>query len=154
MFCKYPNPFCAHVITLDIIDRYVDSAGRLHTIRLFEKGSRFIPLWLLAIFKSKKAYMLEDSLVDPQCGEMSVYTRNISHRRLLTASESYSINRNGNHTDIQVTQMLKCSTKMLGLVASQIEAFGASKFAENLARSRQALLYILDKLPAPPSRRL
>lgn len=50
MFLKYPNPFSVHVISADVIDRYVDSFGRLCTTRLIhKKGS--IPNWVQYVCK-------------------------------------------------------------------------------------------------------
>jgi hypothetical protein len=50
MFCKYPNPFCSHVLSSDMVDRYIDeSTGQLVTVRLFEKSSRLVPPWIAAV---------------------------------------------------------------------------------------------------------
>ncbi len=44
VFMKYPNPFAAHVLASDVIDRFVDETGRLHTTRLFLKRGA-VPKW-------------------------------------------------------------------------------------------------------------
>jgi len=45
LFLKYPNPFSVHVISADVIDRYIDPLGRLCSTRLIhKKGS--IPNWI------------------------------------------------------------------------------------------------------------
>jgi hypothetical protein len=45
IWCKYPNPFAAHVLTADVIDRSVDpSTGILTTTRLMLKEGK-LPKW-------------------------------------------------------------------------------------------------------------
>jgi hypothetical protein len=100
-------------------------------------------------------------VVDPNSGIMTVHTSNLSHRRLLNIEEMCVITRpsstiagdveGGTMTD--TIQSVKCSDKLWG-IAGRIEAFSASKFAENFNRSRQAMMYVLERLPAPPSRRI
>jgi hypothetical protein len=41
---KYPNPFASHVLTADVIERFVDEKGRIHTKRLFTKKGK-LPSW-------------------------------------------------------------------------------------------------------------
>lgn len=96
-------------------------------------------------------------MVDPQSGTMSVHTCNLSHRRLLNVEEHCEILRapNTEGAITETTQSVKCnSNRLLWGVANRVEAFGASKFADNLARSRQAMMYVLERLPAPPTRRI
>lgn len=110
---------------------------------------------MVQVIKSKKAYIVEESIVDPQSGMMTMKTTNLSHRRLLSIAEVCEITQSPTTGSCTETiQSVQCNNKMLWGVAGRIEAFGASKFAENLARSRQALLYVLERLPAPPTRRL
>jgi len=60
IWSKYPNPHSSHVVTSDVVDRYVDPrTGYLYTTRLFLKRGN-IPKWgrkvivLLKIKKKKK----------------------------------------------------------------------------------------------------
>lgn len=96
---------------------------------------------------------MEESIVDPNTGTMTLHSKNLSHRSLLMVSEHCSITKQEERTDVITTQMVQSNMRVLGL-GGRLEAFGASKFKENLARSRQALLYIMERLPAPPTRRL
>ena len=44
VFMKYPNPFASHVLASDVIERFIDSNGCLHTSRLFLKEGA-VPKW-------------------------------------------------------------------------------------------------------------
>lgn len=45
MWSKYPNPHSSHVVTSDVVDRYVDPrTGYLYTTRLFLKRGN-LPKW-------------------------------------------------------------------------------------------------------------
>lgn len=94
MFQKYPNPFATHVLSTDIIARHLDACGRLHTIRLLLKtGGSGVPSWLATLIKSREAYVLEESVVDPRAGTMHTSTRNLSHRRFMSIEEAQNFSR-------------------------------------------------------------
>lgn len=88
MFQKYPNPFASHVLSIDIISRFIDELGCLHTTRVMLKtGGSAVPSWLQSLIKSREAYVLEESIVDPVAGTMQTRTRNLSHRRFMSVEE-------------------------------------------------------------------
>lgn len=100
MFQKYPNPFATHVLSTDIISRHLDDQGRLHTIRLLLKtGGSGVPSWLAALIKSREAYVVEESVVDPRAGTMETSTRNLSHRRFMSIEEVQKFSRSAEDTD-------------------------------------------------------
>lgn len=89
LFQKYPNPFASHVLSTDIISRYLDEQGRLYSTRLLLKtGGSHVPSWLQALIKSREAYVLEESIVDAHGGVMEIKTRNLSHRRFMSIEET------------------------------------------------------------------
>lgn len=74
-----------HVLTEDIIFREVTPDNRLISRRLLTKTSR-VPRWaekFLPTHMARKAYIIEDSVVDPQKRTMVTFTWNISHARLM-----------------------------------------------------------------------
>lgn len=44
VFNKYPNPFAKHVLSADIIDRYIGQDGKLRTTRLLVKKVSCVPI--------------------------------------------------------------------------------------------------------------
>ncbi|KAI8609828.1 PRELI-like family-domain-containing protein, partial [Chytriomyces sp. MP71] len=88
IFNKYPNPFAKHVLTSDVIDRYVDpDTGILHTTRLFTKEGK-LPKWSVKMFNIKEAYILEVSELDPRNRTFKTVTRNLSHTKLMLIEET------------------------------------------------------------------
>jgi 4-amino-4-deoxychorismate lyase len=94
-FLRYPNPYSRHVLTSDVIDRYVDpETKRLHTTRLHLKKSK-IPSGLLKLLpkgiggsdNSGQSYILETTVVDVHEGWMSTESRNMEWTGILSVVE-------------------------------------------------------------------
>ncbi|KAJ5124473.1 uncharacterized protein N7515_008298 [Penicillium bovifimosum] len=94
-FLRYPNPYSQHVLTTDVIDRYVDPATqRLHTIRLHLKKSK-IPSGILKLLpkgmggsdSSGQSYILEKTIVDAREGWMETESRNMEWTGILSVVE-------------------------------------------------------------------
>ncbi|KAJ5115150.1 hypothetical protein NUU61_000909 [Penicillium alfredii] len=100
-FLRYPNPYSRHVLTTDVIDRYVDhSTQRLHTIRLHLKKSK-VPSGILKLLpkgmggsdSSGQSYILEKTVVDPQEGWMETESRNMEWTGILSVVEKQHYQR-------------------------------------------------------------
>ena len=94
-FLRYPNPYSRHVLTTDVIDRYVDPATqRLHTIRLHLKKSK-VPSGILELLpkgiggsdNSGQSYILETTIVDAKEGWMRTESRNMEWTGILSVVE-------------------------------------------------------------------
>lgn len=80
-----------HVLTEDIIFREVTPTNCLMSRRLLTKTSRG-PRWMeryLPKQMASSAYIIEDSIVDPQKRTMTTLTWNISHARLMVQQRSF-----------------------------------------------------------------
>jgi 4-amino-4-deoxychorismate lyase len=95
-FLRYPNPYSKHVLTSDVIDRYIDpQTGRLHTTRLHLKKSK-IPRTMLKLLPkgiggpedAGQSYILEKSVVDVRAGWMRTVSRNMEWTGILSVVES------------------------------------------------------------------
>ncbi|KAJ5761186.1 hypothetical protein N7520_008342 [Penicillium odoratum] len=100
-FLRYPNPYSRHVLTTDVIDRYVDPATqRLHTTRLHLKKSK-IPAGILKLLPkgmggsdhSGQSYILETTVVDPHEGWMETESRNMEWTGILSVVEKQRYQR-------------------------------------------------------------
>ena len=74
-----------HVLTEDILSRYIKNE-RLYTRRLLTKtnavpkwGERFIPS------STRKAFIIEESVVDPKAKTITTYTRNIALQSIMVS---------------------------------------------------------------------
>lgn len=80
-----PSALSNHVLTEDIVFREVTPNNCLISRRLLTKTSRS-PRWMeryLPKHMASSAYIIEDSIVDPQERTMTTLTWNISHARLM-----------------------------------------------------------------------
>lgn len=100
-FLRYPNPYSRHVLTTDVIDRYVDpNTRRLHTIRLHLKKSK-VPSGILKLLpkgmggsdNSGQSYILETTIVDPTEGWMETESRNMEWTGILSVVEKQHYQR-------------------------------------------------------------
>jgi hypothetical protein len=94
-FLRYPNPYSRHVLTSDVIDRYVDPiTNRLHTTRLHLKRSK-IPSAMLKLLpkgiggaeNAGQTFILETSVVDANEGWMETESRNMEWTGILSVVE-------------------------------------------------------------------
>ncbi|KAL4991938.1 PRELI-like family-domain-containing protein [Aspergillus falconensis] len=94
-FLRYPNPYSRHVLTTDVIDRYVDpKTHRLHTTRIHLKKSK-VPSGILKLLpkgiggsdNSGQSYILETTVVDAKEGWMESESRNMEWTGILSVVE-------------------------------------------------------------------
>ncbi|EXJ88819.1 hypothetical protein A1O3_01883 [Capronia epimyces CBS 606.96] len=100
-FLRYPNPYSRHVLSTDVIDRYVDpETQRLHTVRLHLKKSKvpagilkFLPRGLTGPGGSSQSYILEKSTIDLKEGWMETESKNMEWTGILSVIERQSYRR-------------------------------------------------------------
>lgn len=118
-FLRYPNPYSRHVLTTDVIDRYVDpKTQRLHTIRLHLKKSK-IPSGILKLLpkgmggsdSSGQSYILETTVVDPHEGWMQTESRNMEWTGILSVVEKQHYQRLIAEEDVRVLDALSMDQK-------------------------------------------
>ncbi|XP_032458852.1 PRELI domain containing protein 3A isoform X4 [Phocoena sinus] len=85
---KYPNPMNPSVVGVDVLERSVDSRGRLHSHRLLstEWG---LPSLVRAILGTSRTltYIREHSVVDPVGKKMELCSTNITLTNWVSVSE-------------------------------------------------------------------
>lgn len=100
-FLRYPNPHSRHVLTTDVVDRYIDpETQRLHTVRLHLKKSKvpsgilkLIPKGMSGSDNSGQSYILETTIVDPTEGWMETESRNMEWTGILSVVEKQRYQR-------------------------------------------------------------
>ncbi|KAM9412624.1 PRELI domain-containing protein 1, mitochondrial-like isoform 1-T2 [Salvelinus alpinus] len=168
---RYPNPYSNHVLTEDIIFREVTPGNRLVSRRLLTKTNR-APRWMekyLPVTMARHAYIIEDSIVDPQNRTMTTLTWNISHARMMSVEErcEYRINPD-NSSWTEINREAWISSNLYGLSrAIQIpvsdnhhssltsQEFGLARFKTSVTKTMKGFEYILAKMQGEaPSRTL
>jgi hypothetical protein len=90
-FLRYPNPFAAHVLSCDVIDRSLTPTGTLHTTRLILKRGN-IPKWLPAgVAARSESWIIEESEVDAGGLRVNCTTRNLEHTKALRVVEQVAL---------------------------------------------------------------
>lgn len=100
-FLRYPNPYSRHVLSTDVIDRYVDpETKRLHTLRLHLKKSKvpgailkLLPRGLAGPGGKSESYILETSVVDLKEGWMKTQSKNMEWTGILSVVERQHFKR-------------------------------------------------------------
>jgi 4-amino-4-deoxychorismate lyase len=101
-FLRYPNPYSIHVLSTDVIERSIDSNGRLKTLRIHRKSSRLPPAVLKLLPKSvlgnvsggrSESYILETSTIDVKEGWMLTESKNLDWTGILSVVEKQEYQR-------------------------------------------------------------
>ncbi|MBN3302136.1 PRELI domain containing 1a [Amia ocellicauda] len=154
---RYPNPYSKHVLTEDIIFREVTSDNRLVSRRLLTKTNR-APRWAEKYLPSnmaRSAYIIEDSIVDPQRRTLTTFTWNISHARLMTVEERcvYGVNHE-NATWTEIKREAWISSNLYGL-SRALQEFGLARFKTSVSKTMKGFEFVLAKMQGEtPSRTL
>lgn len=90
-FLRYPNPFAAHVLSCDVIDRSFTLEGSLRTTRLILKRGN-LPKWLPAgVVARSESWIIEESEVDSFGRRVVCTTRNLEHTKALRVIEQVTL---------------------------------------------------------------
>lgn len=154
-FLRYPNPYSRHVLSSDVIDRYVDpETQRLHTVRLHLKKSKvpagilkFLPRGLAGPGGASQSYILEQSTIDVKEGWMETESKNMEWTGILSVIERQSYYRqrlsetaatSGSSDSVQRSkETTSCKT-----VVTFVSHLGQGKF---LGRKKQDTTTVLEE---------
>ncbi|KAI7801316.1 PRELI domain-containing protein 1 [Triplophysa rosa] len=137
-----------HVLTEDIIFREVTPDNRLISRRLLTKTSR-APRWaekFLPAHMAQKAFIIEDSIVDPESRSMTTLTWNITHARVMGIEERcvFRVNPdNNNWTEIKREAWI--SSNLYG-ISRAIQEFGLARFKSNVSKTMKGFEFVLARM--------
>ncbi|NXA47011.1 PLD3A protein, partial [Nothocercus julius] len=144
---KYPNPMNPCVVGVDVLDRSLDSRGRLHSHRLLstEWG---LPSIVRAILGTSRTltYIEERSVVDPVEKKMELCSTNITLTNLVSVDERLVYTPHPENPEKTVlTQEAIITVKGISL-SSYLESLMASTISSNARKGRDALEWVISKL--------
>ncbi|XP_058876553.1 PRELI domain-containing protein 1, mitochondrial-like isoform X1 [Acipenser ruthenus] len=170
---RYPNPYSKHVLTEDILFREVTPDNRLISRRLLTKTNR-APRWTEKYLPSnmaRSAYVIEDSIVDPQSRTLTTFTWNISHARYMVRTPAlfistgpadlnaveercvYGVNPD-NNSWTEIKREAWISSNLFGL-SRALQEFGLARFKSSVTKTMKGFEFILAKMQGgTPSRTL
>jgi len=94
---KYPNDFQSSVYGTDVIERYVDAEGKLHSKRLIISDWN-IPSFMKFFFGETRGYAVEYSIVDPVEETLTLRSQNINAVSMFAMREEISYKSVGETT--------------------------------------------------------
>ncbi|NP_001086156.1 PRELI domain containing protein 3A [Xenopus laevis] len=142
---KYPNPMNPCVVGVDVVDRNLDSQGRLHSQRLLctEWG---LPSLVRAILGTSRTltYIKEHSVVDPVEKKMVLCSTNISLTNLVSVDERLVYTPHPENPEQTVlTQEAIITVKGVSL-SSYLEGLMASTISSNARKGWDAIEWIIQ----------
>ncbi|KAG8792036.1 hypothetical protein FRC12_007410 [Ceratobasidium sp. 428] len=144
-FLRYPNPFAAHVLSCDVIDRSLTPSGTLRTTRLILKRGN-APKWFpRGVVPRSESWIIEESEVDSIGRHMSCTTRNLEHTKALRVIEQVSLSPIEDGRTLHITEARFVSRFGWGLT-KRIENYASTKFRANIEKSRQGISLVMNLL--------
>ncbi|CAE6460492.1 unnamed protein product [Rhizoctonia solani] len=144
-FLRYPNPFAAHVLSCDVIDRSFTPDGSLRTTRLILKRGN-LPKWFPSgVVARSESWIVEESEVDTFGRRVSCITHNLEHTKALRVIEQVTLHPLEDGRTLQLTEARFQSRFGWGLT-KRIESYASTKFRSNIEKSRQGIFLVLNLL--------
>ncbi|XP_055772629.1 PRELI domain containing protein 3A-like [Salvelinus fontinalis] len=146
---KYPNPMNPNVVGVDVLDRNLDTDGRLHSHRLLstEWGLPGIVRAILGTGHTR-TYVKEHSIVDPEEKKMELYSTNITLTNLVSVDERLVYRPHPDNPEVTVlTQEAIITVKGVSL-SSYLEGMMARRMSANARKGWDAISKIFS---VPPS---
>ncbi|KAF8321757.1 MSF1-domain-containing protein [Clavulina sp. PMI_390] len=148
---KYPNRQCAHVISVDVLDRSVDpKTGIIRTERILGVKQK-APAWVLKLLGgSEDAFVREVSFVDPRTQRTTLTSVNLSLSQYLAVVENISYTPSSSaplaRTNFYQSVSIKAGSAMWRSLGGNLERWSAQRFFENASKGRQGLEEVLTRL--------
>ncbi|XP_067095587.1 PRELI domain containing protein 3B-like [Osmerus mordax] len=146
---KYPNPMNPGVVGVDVLDRGVDTQGRLHSRRLLstEWGLPSMANTLIGMTRTC-TYVHEHSVVDPKEKTFELKSSNISFTNMVSVDEKLTYRPHPQDPDKTVlTQEALITVKGFSL-SSYLEGLMANTISANAGKGREAMEWVIRRLNA------
>ncbi|KAK3744409.1 hypothetical protein RRG08_019702 [Elysia crispata] len=144
---RYPNPNSKHVLTEDVLSRYMED-NKLICRRLLTKTNK-VPKWgEVLVGRDSQILIIEESVVDPVQKTLTTYTRNIGLQRIMGIEEKciYKVNpQNSSWTDCERSAWITTRRLPFGF-NNAVESFGLNRFKSNALKASLGFDYVLTSL--------
>ncbi|KAM4612457.1 PRELI domain containing protein 3B [Discoglossus pictus] len=144
---KYPNPMNPNVVGVDVLDRCVDSSGKLHSDRLLstEWGMPSLVRSIIGATRTN-TYIQEHSVVDPVEKTMELKSSNITFTNMVSVDERLVYKPHPQDPQKTIlTQEAIISVKGVSL-SSYLEGMMANTISTNANKGRDAMEWVIGKL--------
>ncbi|XP_020350715.1 PRELI domain containing protein 3B-like [Oncorhynchus nerka] len=146
---KYPNPMNPSVFGVDVLDRSVDTRGRLHSNRLLSAEWGLPSIVKSIIGRTQTCtYIQEHSVVDPIEKTFELQSSNITFTNMVSVDEKLTYRPHPDDAEKTIlTQEALISVKGVSL-SSYLEGVMASTISANAGKGREAMEWVIRKLNA------
>ncbi|XP_064823058.1 PRELI domain containing protein 3B-like [Oncorhynchus masou masou] len=146
---KYPNPMNPSVFGVDVLDRSVDTRGRLHSNRLLSAEWGLPSIVKSIIGRTQTCtYIQEHSVVDPIEKTFELQSSNITFTNMVSVAEKLTYRPHPDDAEKTIlTQEALISVKGVSL-SSYLEGVMASTISANAGKGREAMEWVIRKLNA------
>ncbi|XP_021471326.2 PRELI domain containing protein 3B isoform X1 [Oncorhynchus mykiss] len=144
---KYPNPMNPGVVGVDVLNRHVDTQGRLYSNRLLstEWGLPSLAKTLIGITRTN-TYIQEHSVVDPKEKTFELQSTNISCTNIVSVDEKLTYRPHPQDPEKTIlTQEALISVKGISL-SSYLEGLMAKTISANAGKGREAMEWVIRRL--------
>uniref|UniRef100_A0AAY5JY56 PRELI/MSF1 domain-containing protein n=1 Tax=Esox lucius TaxID=8010 RepID=A0AAY5JY56_ESOLU len=144
---KYPNPMNPGVVGVDVLNRHVDTQGRLCSNRLLstEWGLPSLAKTLIGITRTN-TYIQENSVVDPKEKTFELQSSNISCTNIVSVDEKLTYRPHPQDPQKTIlTQEALISVKGISL-SSYLEGLMAKTISANAGKGREAMEWVIRRL--------
>uniref|UniRef100_A0A8C8CZC6 PRELI/MSF1 domain-containing protein n=1 Tax=Oncorhynchus tshawytscha TaxID=74940 RepID=A0A8C8CZC6_ONCTS len=155
---KYPNPMNPSVFGVDVLDRSVDSRGRLHSNRLLSAEWGLPSIVKSIIGRTQTCtYIQEHSVVDPIEKTFWLQSSNITFTNMVSVDEKLTYRPHPDDAEKQILHSCLCRTiltqealiSVKGVsLSSYLEGVMASTISANAGKGREAMEWVIRKLNA------
>ncbi|CAK9437588.1 uncharacterized protein LODBEIA_P19660 [Lodderomyces beijingensis] len=143
---RYPNPYAKHVLSIDTLDRYIDSTGQLVSTRVIVKTGR-LPKFIKPFMggTNLNSWIIEKTVINPQNNTLVSYTSNVDHTRFVRVEEFLKYKGDDCAGVTVVESKVRFSSNLIGL-KSKIEQWSHQRFSTNIEKTRKGLDYVMNRL--------
>ncbi|XP_043543670.1 PRELI domain containing protein 3A isoform X2 [Chiloscyllium plagiosum] len=144
---KYPNPMNPNVVGVDVLERNLDTRGRLHSHRLLstEWG---LPSIVIAILGTSRTttYIKEHSVVDPVERTMELSSSNITLSNLVSVDERLIYRPHPENPEKTILTQEAIITVKGVILSSYLEGLMANTISANAGKDCKPVECVLGKV--------
>lgn len=151
MWQKYPNPQCAHVISVDVVDRSVDPVtGIIRTERILG-CKQSAPKWALRLLGGTEyAFVREISFLDPVTQNTTLTSVNLSLSEYMTVIERIQYTPSTafpkTRTQFRQTAEIQARGALWKSIGDKLEVLSIERFKQNAMKGKEGFDGVLRKL--------
>ncbi|XP_069778540.1 PRELI domain containing protein 3A isoform X2 [Narcine bancroftii] len=141
---KYPNPMNPNVVGVDVLERNLDTQGRLHSQRLLctEWGIPNIVMTILGTNRTT-TYIKEHSVVDPVERTMELCSSNITLTNLVSVDERLIYRPHPENPEKTILTQEAIITVKGVILSSYLEGLMANTISANAGKGWDAIEWII-----------